>query len=113
MNAIFALYYTGVAGSGFGLVMLREGTIVGADAAGGIYDGRYSLEDDGRRVAGKVQLQVPPDTGLVTGAASGPAPALLEIPLSLPADLGGGKVVPVNTTTGPVNVIFRKLRDVQ
>lgn len=113
MNGIFALYYTGVAGSGFGLVMMREGMIAGADAAGGVYDGRYTLEENGRRVAGMVQLRVPPETGLVTGASSGTTPALLEIPLSLPADLGGGKAVPVSTTTGPVNVVFKKIRDVQ
>lgn len=111
MNAIFAMYYTGNAGSGLGVVILRDGLIAGADAGGGIYDGNYALENGGKNLVGTVRLEVPPETGLVTGATSGQSAAVLEIPLSLPVDLAGGKTVPVRTTTGPVNVVFKKLRD--
>jgi len=45
MHAIYAIYFTGVSGSGLGLVLLKDGIITGADAAGGTVTETDSRQD--------------------------------------------------------------------
>lgn len=111
MDGIYAMYFTGAVGSGHGLIMLSAGTITGADAAGVLYDGSYSLNPDRTLLTGSLTMQVPSGTSLVTGASAGEAPLTFEVPLSLPANLGNGRPLPLKMATGTVNVIFKKLRE--
>lgn len=104
------MYFTGSAGSGHALFVMKNGVVAGADAVGGILDGTYKEAGDGYlNVA--VSLTVPAGARLVTGAAAGENPLSQEITARLPENLGNGNPVTVQTPTGPVNVIFKRLRD--
>jgi hypothetical protein len=110
MDGFYAMYFTGAMGSGNGVLVLREGVIAGADSAGGTYDGKYVAIDDGRFLEGSVTLKIPAGATLVTGAAAGSIPQSFEIPLRIPSNLGGERPLPISTPTGPVNIIFKRLR---
>ncbi len=111
MDGIYAIYFTGATGSGQGVILLKDGVIAGADAAGGTYDGNYTELEDGS-VEGTVKMTVPSGAQLVTGAAAGSEPMSMEIPLKLPVNFGNGHPLPMQTPTGPINIIFKRLRDV-
>lgn len=110
MSGIYAIYYTGVAGSGFAVLVMTNGVIAGADPIGGTLDGTYrELDDGGIEVA--VNLTTPSGTSLVTGAVGGNEPMTQQINGTFPANFADGITLPVQTPTGPVNVIFKHLRD--
>jgi hypothetical protein len=110
MNGIYAMYYTGSAGSGHALVVMKDGVITGADAVGGILDGTYQAIDGGYLDV-EVSLTVPAGGWLVTGAVAGEDSLIQEIKTRLPENLGGGRPITVRTPTGPVNVIFKHIRE--
>ncbi len=110
-DAFYAIYYTGVAGSGLGLLAFTRGIVIGVDVAGGRYDGEYSENEATGTMEGKLKLTMPPGVPLVTGGPASQEPYTMEFPVSLSADLGGESPVQVNLPTGPVNVIFKKLRE--
>ncbi|MBK8221794.1 MAG: hypothetical protein IPK73_12285 [Candidatus Obscuribacter sp.] len=111
-EGFFSIYYTGCAGTGLGLFALTKGSIVGVDAAGGIYDGDYESDDDKSPLYGVMRLTVPPGVVLVTGNLPENQPFTMNIPLELPADFATSQQPQmVQTSTGPVNLIIRKLRD--
>ncbi|MCB9964778.1 MAG: hypothetical protein H6855_01695 [Rhodospirillales bacterium] len=113
IDGFYSMFFTGMSGAGLGMLALKDGEILGADAAGATYDGGFKISEEGR-VVGKVTLTVPPGGHLVTGAAAGSEPASWDIPLDLPKDFGTGKAsIQIKTPTGPVNVIFKKIRDIQ
>lgn len=112
LDGFYSIFFTGVSGQGFGIIVLKDGILVGADSAGGSYNGHYAIENGKQFLIGEVVLKAPPGIQLVTGAATGSEPASWTIPLSLPADFGNGQPLPLKTSTGPINIIFRKLRDI-
>ncbi len=111
MDGIYAIYFTGVMGTGHGVVLIKSGIITGADAAGGLYDGEFK-ELGNRTAEGRVRVKLPPGGQLVTGATAGSEPMIFEIPLNLPMNLGNGLPLSMQTPTGPINIIFKRLRDV-
>ncbi|HCR85160.1 MAG TPA: hypothetical protein DIV86_00625 [Alphaproteobacteria bacterium] len=110
MNGIYAIYYTGAIGSGQGVVIIKDGVISGADVVGGIYDGQY--KEINNQAEGLVSLTLPAGAMLVTGASSGSQPTKFDIPINLPTNLGNGQPLLIKTPTGPINIIFKRLRDV-
>lgn len=111
LNGFYSIYFTGLVGVGFGVIILKDGIIMGVDGAGATYDGNYEIDNTKGFIKGKIILKAPPGLQLVTGASSGSEPGRWEIPLILPSDLGNEKPLSIKTPTGPINVIFRKLRD--
>ena len=112
MDGFYAIYYTGFAGSGFGIVVIAKGTISGADASGGTFDGEYEVDNGTGELDGEVRVNVAAGMPLVTGAAPQGQPYTFAIPMKMPSYLGGGDPITVNTPTGPVNVTFKKLREI-
>jgi len=110
-NCFYAIYYTGVAGSGFGIVSLFDGIILGVDAAGGKYDGKYFINDETSELEGDLHLEVPAGAHLVTGIPAQKESLTLNIPLKLSKDLGKEQPMLIETSSGPVNVIFKLLRE--
>ena len=47
MGGIYAMYFTGTAGVGHGVFVLKDGVVAGADAIGGVLDGTYQDTGDG------------------------------------------------------------------
>lgn len=111
LNGFYAIYFTGVTGSGIGIIAASNGVLSGADAAGGIYDGTYQQNATTKQYDAKIKLTVPPGTSLVTGALAGTQPMSIDIVTILPENLGNNHPVTIDTPTGKVNVIFKKLRD--
>lgn len=111
-EGFFAVYYTGKAGTGLGLIALTNGTIVGVDSGGAMYDGTYTSDNNKSPLTGTLSLHVPANVALVTGAMPENEPFLLNFPLDLPADFAESQAPQtIRTAKGPVNIIFRKLRD--
>jgi hypothetical protein len=111
VNGFHALYYTGRTGSGFGVVVFKDGIVTGADASGGLYDGEYTTNQDKQILEGKIKLTVPPGVSLVTGAPVTQQPYTQQFPISLPLDLNQPHPLQIQTPTGPVNLNLKKIRD--
>jgi hypothetical protein len=112
MDGFFRIAFTGTAGSGFGMLVFRDGVIVGADVGGATYDGSYADNSATKALDFQVIMSVP----------AGVAPVQTGIPLTEPISAPiSGSVSIDNITTetptllqtplGPVNVVFKKLRD--
>lgn len=106
-EGFYSVAYTGLSGYGFGVVVLAAGTVVGADAAGGTYDGTYALNT----LTGMIDLDVTISAPAGMPLVPLPAPLKLPIKTTLPRDLGAQHPVLVETLMGPVNVIFKRIRD--
>lgn len=109
MEGFYAVYYTGVAGFGHAVLVIKDGIISGADVTGGVYDGKFTVGDSGGIVI-EVRLTVPAGATLVTGQTL-PSPYSQTINASLSENFANGQPVPVQTPLGPVNAIFKKLRN--
>jgi hypothetical protein len=108
-SGFYSIAYTGAVGTGFGLLAISKGVIAGVDVAGSTYDGTYversSLLDL------KLTMRMP--VGTIPVQTGVPLTEAIDIPLelSLPNDFGAGKPLLVQMPIGPVNVIFKKVRD--
>lgn len=110
MEGFYAVYYTGTAGFGHAVLIINDGLVTGADVTGGIYDGIYSLEDNGD-LKTAIALTVPAGTTLVTGQVL-PEDFTQRITVNLRTGFADGQPVPIQTPMGPVNAIFKKLRSI-
>ena len=72
IDGFFRIAFTGAAGSGFGILALRDGSIAGADVGGAIYDGTYSENAATAEVDIKVTMAAPAGvTPVQTGVPCG------------------------------------------
>lgn len=112
MDGFFRIAFTGTAGSGFGMLVLRSGVVVGADVAGATYDGSYTDNSATETLDFEITMSAP--AGIIpvqTGIA-------LTEPMNLPisgrvpqGNIGSETATLLQTRIGPVNVIFKKLRE--
>lgn len=109
IDGFYAAYLTGASGQGFAILVLRKGTIVGADAFGVQYDGTYKDIDNGYAV--KLSFSIPPNTSLIQGVSTGAQIETSEIELQLPADFLAQPFIRFDEKHGPVNAKLVKLRD--
>jgi hypothetical protein len=107
VRGFFRMDYVGHSSSGWGALAFVDGKIAGMDVAGGNYLGDYACHSDGR-ITGEVLLTLPTGGVLVTGAivplGAPPIPISFEIEGEIE-----GRNVRLETPTGPVEVIFRKI----
>lgn len=111
LNGFYALYYTGRTGNGFGVIALKDGIVTGTDVTGGLFDGEYTIHEDRGVFEGTIRMTVPPGVSLVTGTAPSQVSYMQEIPISFPLKIDPTHPVQVQTPTGPVNIVLKKLRD--
>ncbi len=107
-DGFYGIAFTGHAGSGFGVLVLREGVVVGVDATGTSYDGKFT-----RNPNGAIEAQI------TMNAPAGTVPVQTGIPLAEPMQLPIQAVLPASaeveavmlqTPIGPVNVAFKRIR---
>ena len=111
MEGIYAIYFTGMAGLGHAVFVMKNGIVSGADAMGVMFDGTY--RDVGADTLDfSVTMTVPPGPPLVTGVTAEREPLVQEIAAKLPHNFGNGNPIGIDTPTGPVNAVFRKLRSI-
>jgi hypothetical protein len=108
-NGLYTISYTGAAGFGIASCMFLNGEVHGTDAAGGKYHGTYKVAEG--KVFGTINLDVPANVPLVTGAVS---PIALTIPFdfSMPAGMKDDQTVmiTVKLPTGAVNANVTKVK---
>ena len=112
LEGFFRVAFTGATGVGLGILVLRQGRVVGADAGAAVYDGSYTEIDAGSVVEFDVTMNIPAGVAPVqTGLALG-SPISVPIKASIPLE-NIEKQIPtlVNMSLGPVNLILTKLRD--
>lgn len=109
INGFYAAYLTGNASQGLAMLVLRNGTIVGVDAAGAKFDGTYA--DAGSGFAIKLNVSLPPNVQLIQGATTGPQGDTSELEILLPADFLSQPFIRIIAKHGPLNVRFTKLRE--
>ena len=110
-DGFFSIAFTGSAGSGFGVVLLYDGLVAGADVAGASYDGEYRENPTNHTLDFRITMRAP--AGLTPVQTGVPLLTPLDLPItaSFPDDLGAGHPMLLETKLGPVNIVFRKIRD--
>jgi hypothetical protein len=111
-EGFFRIAFTGATGSGLGILLLRSGSVIGADTGGATYDGSYKENADTHTLEFVITMSMPAGVSPVqTGI---PLATPMSVPISaslLQDDIGGAKPTLVQTPLGPVNVLFTKIRD--
>ena len=107
-------FYVGyMTGKGYGVVLFvfRGNTIVGVDAGGVKFDGKYTFNSENSLYSGEVTVSAPPNSELVQGIQTGPAGITYKVPFSMPENFLNEPYIKVETPFGSVNVRLEKLRD--
>jgi hypothetical protein len=112
MDGFFRIAFTGTAGSGFGMLVFHGGVIVGADVGGALYDGSYTNNSSTQALDFRVTMTAP--AGITPVQTGIPVTEPINLPISGSLPLGNiTSETPtlLETPLGPVNVVFKKLRD--
>jgi hypothetical protein len=59
IDGFYSIAFTGNAGSGFGMVIFRDGLVAGADVSGATYDGEYAANPATGKISIRVQVMLP------------------------------------------------------
>ena len=108
MNAMYVMEYKNDKGSGFGVICLVRGKILGTDVVLSRYEGTYHVEN-GRLIAlGAIRATV--ISPLITGAVLQPG-ASLRLSFDWPADFTDDSVLNVEVGQETVSVTLTKIGD--
>lgn len=106
----YSITYMGATGaSGFGMLALDNGEIIGADAGGVKYDGTYIYNEATKALDAKLTLTVPAGGILVMGSAPQDHEWQFDFDASFPRETSETPIL-IQTQFGPVNVIIRYIR---
>lgn len=111
IDGFYRMAFTGAAGSGFGMLAFHKGSIAGADVAGSDYQGSYTESETGE-ASFQITMAAPAGVTLVQTGITLAAP--VDIPITGTINLEEimtGKPLLLQTPLGPVNVLFKKIRD--
>jgi hypothetical protein len=110
LDGFYVGYMTGV---GYGVVLFafKDDFIIGVDAGGVRFDGKYSKAADLQSYVGKITVTAPANINLVQGVNTGASGLTYEVEFSMPEDFLSRPYISVSTPIGPVNVKLEKLRD--
>jgi len=111
VDGFYRITFTGLYGSGFGLLVLSNCAVAGADVGGALYDGLYELDESGKEIVVRVTMRAPAGITPVQTGVPLIVPADIPIIVTIPVDLAGGAPVLVQTPLGKVNIILTKIRD--
>ena len=112
MEGIYTMTFRGAADWGMGMLVLRGGTVTGADMAGGLYDGRY-IELSEALVL-EMKMTVPAGVALVQGTP--PQDESYDLNFSFEVSkraIENSEPVLVILPPGPINVIVKRLRSLE
>lgn len=111
VDGFYRIVFTGAHGSGFGILVLRDGYVAGADVGGALYDGQYKLNESGDHLVIDVTMRAP--AGIVPVQTGIPLAVPADVPMhmTIPVNFGGGAPILIETPLGKVNVIFAAIRD--
>ena len=101
----------GDAGEGVGVIVLDTNMVVGADAAGVVYDGTYCRNNNNELDCEVTATVVNNDVWIVTNRTMLLKGSSFQIKAVLPSEFGLSTTISVNTPFGPIKVSFSKIRD--
>lgn len=109
-EGFYSLIYTG-SGGDFGMAVLVFDTsqVVGADVAGGRYDGTYEYNSRTDQIDARVTATIPAGIPLVTGIPAQTQEWSFPINASFPRETTNTPIQ-IDTPYGPVNVAVKFLR---
>ena len=113
MDGFYAAYLTGRAGNGVVLFAIKDGRLVGVDAGGMKYAGRWEPKANGGALDCTVEYTIPPGMPLIAGSGPVAAPTPVTLKFELPANFSEGVLVRIDTPFGPLNAKFVKLGELQ
>ena len=110
LDGIYSLTFRGAVDWGMGMIILRKGLVTGADVGGVHYDGSY--RDSDSNVELDITMTVPPGATLVHGTPARPNAYKVPFRATIPKTaIDTNQPVLLELPQGPVNVIFRRLRE--
>ena len=110
-EGFYSIVYQGTMGFGFGMLALDTGVVVGADVAGGTYDGSYAFNPMTNSLDIYVEVSIPAGVSLVQGIAAQPDAYTFPVSFGITRDLGKEQPVTIPTPYGNVAVVLKKIRD--
>lgn len=111
IDGFYNIAFTGSAGSGFGMVIFRDGLVAGADISGATYDGEYAANPATGQISIRVRATLPAGTTPVQTGVSLAASVTTELEsIASIDDLVNQKIILFRSLLGPVNVACLKVR---
>lgn len=111
IEGFYSIAFTGAAGSSIGILVLTNGIVTGADAGGATYDGSYVENAKTGSLDAEVTMNAPAGVAPVQTGIPLSTPVKIPINTAFPRDLGAEKPVRIETPIGPINIVFKKIRD--
>lgn len=110
-NGFYSVQYAGRGGNGMGMVVLKNGQIVGADVYGGKFDGKYEAGSPGNILA-HLRVELPAGAVSALTGRGGVGPLVENWSTELPAEIGAPRKLTLKTSLGlPLEVMVAKVRD--
>ena len=109
-EGFWLVQFAGAADRGFGILVLVRGLIVGANTAGGQYDGTYQYKAENEMLEIDMTVKMPPNVLTVQGVISR-RELVFNAQTSIPCDAWEAKPFMAQTDLGPVNGTMKKIRD--
>lgn len=112
IDGFYSFYLTGRHGSSFGILALHDGVIAGTDVAGVAYDGGYTEDQTAQSLDVELMIYAPAGTRPVQTGETLTAPFSMPAKFLLPRGrINTSEPTLITTRLGPMNAIFRKIRD--
>jgi hypothetical protein len=111
VEGFYALYITAVAGNNIGMIALKNGVISGADAAGALFDGSYTWDQEKKVLYNKLQVTISGNMPLIQGGVASPEGLVYEANFQVSFEKEDIPYFRVDTPVGAVNVKMVKLRN--
>ena len=110
MEGIYAMHYIGSKVSGHAVLVMKNGLIAGADSIGGTLDGTFEEVDD-HKFKISLTLQMPVGSRLLNGGIVEKENMSQNFTKTLSENFGNGYPIGIQTSEGPINVVFKRLRE--
>ena len=110
LNGFYAGYMS-AEGYGLALFVFKKNHIVGSDAGGVKFDGKFEMDLKSKEYVGDVEVSAPPNTDLIQGVNSGPRGLTYKVKFTMPENFLESPFIKVTTPFGAVNIRLEKLRD--
>jgi hypothetical protein len=110
VEGFYSVYMTGKEGQGFAMIIFMAGRLIGADAAGCMFDGQYV--EGGEGISVSLSIKAPPNVPRVQGGLTGSQGEENHLDFHLPQNFASNEFVRIDTQHGPVNVKLIRLRGI-
>ena len=109
-EGFYRIEYEGETGLGFAVLALETNMVVGADAGGGTYDGKYVWNAGSQLLDMKVSVWVPEGAWVVQGQIAPAGGLRFDVECSFPR-IPDNQTIVAKTDLGPVAVQFQLIRE--